>query len=33
MMNAFTPMIGDFGFSKLANEPRTFFAGTEVYAD
>ena len=33
MMNAYIPMIGDFGFAKLASDSRTFFAGTELYAD
>lgn len=33
MMNAYIPMIGDFGFAKLVSDSRTFFAGTKLYAD
>lgn len=33
MMNAYIPVIGDFGFAKLATDYRPFFAGTGLYAD
>ena len=33
MMNAYIPVIGDFGFAKLVKDYRSFFAGTELYAD